>query len=121
MSLDITLYQGKETVECPHCWQKRERDVEVFSTNITHNLNKMADEAGIYYFLWRPDEIGATLAKHVTTPIKEGLERLKARPDYFKQFDTENEWGTYKDFIPWLEQLVIALDKNPEATIHISR
>ena len=48
MSLDIWLEievdaGGKE----PH-------KVELFSSNITHNLSKMAEEAGIYTALWHP-------------------------------------------------------------------
>lgn len=31
---------------------------DVFWANITHNLGRMADEAGIYKHLWRPEEIG---------------------------------------------------------------
>lgn len=30
---------------------------EVYEANITHNLNKMAQEAGIYTALWRPSEL----------------------------------------------------------------
>ena len=30
--------------------------IEVFSRNITHNLNKMADVAGIYDVLWGADD-----------------------------------------------------------------
>lgn len=30
---------------------------EVYSANITHNLGKMAGEAGIYYALWHPGEL----------------------------------------------------------------
>ena len=33
-----------------------------YSANITHNLGKMAEEAGIYKHLWRPEEIGITKA-----------------------------------------------------------
>lgn len=29
-----------------------------YHANITHNLGKMAEAAGIYHALWRPDEIG---------------------------------------------------------------
>jgi hypothetical protein len=28
---------------------------DVYDGNITHNLGRMADMAGIYYALWRPD------------------------------------------------------------------
>ncbi len=39
-----------------------ESDV-VFEYNITHNLGVMADAAGIYEALWRPEEIKAIVAK----------------------------------------------------------
>jgi hypothetical protein len=38
------------------------RSNEVYSANITHNLGKMADEAGVYEALWRPEEIGVKTA-----------------------------------------------------------
>lgn len=40
---------------------------EVYSANITHNLNRMAEAAGIYLALWRPSEMldPATHAKIV--------------------------------------------------------
>jgi hypothetical protein len=46
---------------------------EVYSANITHNLNTMADEAGIYEHLWRPDEIQITKAKEVCKIATNGL------------------------------------------------
>lgn len=48
MSLDITL--------------RAVRPVDVFSSNITHNLNAMAEAAGIYRQIWRPEEIGIKTA-----------------------------------------------------------
>ncbi len=36
----------------------KEETNEVYSANITHNLGEMADKAGIYYALWRPEEKG---------------------------------------------------------------
>ena len=41
----------------------------VYSANITHNLTKMADEAGIYECLWRPEEIGITKAGQLIEPL----------------------------------------------------
>lgn len=34
-------------------------EISVFDRNITHNLGNMADKSGIYYALWRPEEIKA--------------------------------------------------------------
>jgi hypothetical protein len=43
----------------------------VFDANITHNLNKMADAAGIYEACWRPEEIGATNNNRISTIISQ--------------------------------------------------
>lgn len=107
MSLDVTLV---ETKPC-----------EVFETNITHNLGKMADKAGIYYACWRPEEVGIKKAKDIIPVLEKGLADLKARPDYFKQFDSPNGWGTHDDFVPWVEKYLAACNKHPEAEIWVSR
>ena len=44
------------------------RKVEVYQANITHNLTKMADAAGIYMVCWRPEELGFTKAGQLSTP-----------------------------------------------------
>lgn len=80
----------------------------VFDANITHNLNEMADAAGIYEVFWRPEEIGATKASDIIPILKKGFEDMKARPEYFKKFDSENGWGTYKDFLPCVESYLNA-------------
>ena len=59
----------------------------VHSANITHNLNKMAGEAGIYKHLWRPDKIGITKAEQLVEPLRAGLEILKSDPERFKKFN----------------------------------
>ena len=120
MSLDVDLirkyhvsYDGGETME--------EKEETVFEANITHNLNKMADKAGIYKACWRPEEIGATQAKDILPLLEKGYADLKARPEYFKQFDSPNGWGLYKHFLPWVEKYMNACEKYPEAKISICR
>lgn len=49
---------------------------EVYDANITHNLNTMAEEAGIYKHLWRPEELGITKAKDLIEPLAEGLAKM---------------------------------------------
>jgi len=44
----ITYDEGKTFID---------KEETLFDTNITHNLTTMADKAGIYYALWRPEEI----------------------------------------------------------------
>lgn len=107
MSLDITLNATRLT--------------EVYSANITHNLARMAEEAGIYKHLWRPKEIGITRAVELIEPLRFGLSKMKADPERFKKFDAENGWGTYEQFLPWIEEYVKACEASPDADISVSR
>lgn len=93
----------------------------VFDANITHNLGKMADEAGIYYACWRPEEIGAKYAKDIIPLLEKGIEDMKARPGHYRQFDSSNGWGVYDDFMPWLDNYLEACRKYPDAVIEVSR
>ena len=94
---------------------------EIYWKNITHNLGKMAKEAGFYTYLWRPEEAGCRLACEIVGPIEDGLKLLKAEPEKFKKFSADNGWGTYEQFLPWLEDYVLALKNNPKATVTVSR
>ena len=93
----------------------------VFDANITHNLGKMADAAGIYYACWRPEEINCKLARDIIPILEKGYEDMKSRPDYFKQFDSPNGWGLYIHFLPWVEKYLEACKTYPDAEISVSR
>jgi hypothetical protein len=97
------------------------RPTEVYSANITHNLNKMAMEAGIYEVLWRPEEIGITQAGQLIEPLTVGLEKLKADPMYYSQFNSPNGWGMYEHFVPFVEKYLEACRENPDANVNVSR
>lgn len=107
MSLDFSLIE--------------ERPVEVFEANITHNLTKMADEAGVYKALWRPEENGFRVANDIIWILECGLSKLKANPEHFKKFDAPNGWGSYKNFVPFVERVLDACRANPDAKIHACR
>lgn len=93
---------------------------EVFWKNITHNLGKMADEAGICKHLWHPDELGITLAGDLVGPLEKGLALLKADPQRFEAFNSPNGWGLYKHFVPFVEECLAACRKYPDATVRTS-
>lgn len=92
-----------------------------FEANITHNLNKMAREAGIYELLWRPEEVGITKAEQLIQPLKEGVERMKADPERFKAFNSPNGWGLYENFVPWIERVILACQEDPDCDVEVSR
>lgn len=95
--------------------------VDLFSANITHNLNQMAAAVGIYEPVWRPDEIGITTAGELIEPLETGIKKLKANPDEYRPLSAKNGWGTYDQFIPWLEEYLVACRKYPKAKVGVSR
>lgn len=107
MSLDVSLTVMRPT--------------EVFEYNITHNLTKMADEAGIYKALWRPEEIGITHARQLIEPLREGLALLVRDPERFKVYDSPNGWGTYDTLVKFVRAYVQACEEYPDAEVSVSR
>lgn len=97
------------------------RMVHVFDANITHNLAEMANTAGIYNHLWRPDEIGINTANELVEPLKSGLKLLLDDPEKFKQFNPENGWGSYDGLVNFVKKYIEACEARPNAKILVSR
>jgi hypothetical protein len=107
MSLDVALYAMKR--------------VEVYDANITHNLGKMASEAGIYEHLWRPEELGITTAVDLIEPLRAGLALLRSDEPRFRRFDAANGWGRYENFVEFVAKYLEACEANPNAEVWVSR
>lgn len=108
MSLDVTLKAVVET--------------DVFDANTTHNLGSMARAAGIYYPLWRPEEIGLTKAGELIPFLEAGLKILTIDRDHLiREHEPENGWGTHAQFVPWVERYLEACREYPDAEIEVSR
>ncbi|MBU0846944.1 hypothetical protein KKH23_07100 [Patescibacteria group bacterium] len=122
MSLDVYL-NSSTTIksECEYCGSEYEKIKEFYHANITHNLGTMAEAAGIYKHLWRPEELEITTAKELIAPLTEGLKKLKGNPDFFKQYNASNGWGVYEHFVPFVEDYLNACIEFPDAIIEISR
>jgi hypothetical protein len=103
MSLDVTL------------------TTSLYSANITHNLGEMAKEAGIYEYLWSPEDVGVWRAEDLIEPLAGGLAKMKADPERFKKFDSPNGWGVYEHFVPFVENYLKACRKFPDDSISISK
>lgn len=120
MSLDVYLTR-KKYISYDDCKTHTVEDEELYNDNITHNLYTMAEEAGIFQHLWRPEELNINKANELIIPLEKGLADLKARPDYFKQFNDPNGWGMYEHFIPFVEKYIEACKLYPDADINVSR
>lgn len=131
MSLDVSLLDPTATYDTGY----------LYDANITHNLGEMAEKAGIYEALWRPHRLKSAYnipegdheaeyefedrdvsqARDIIPLLKKGLADLKARPEYFKQFNSPNGWGAYKHFVPFVEKYIEACETYPNAFINVSR
>jgi hypothetical protein len=94
---------------------------EVYSRNITHNLNRMAVEAGIYKCLWRPDENGITHARQIIEPLEAGVILMATQKARFSEFNSQNGWGLWENFLPWCADYLQACRDNPDALVSVSR
>ncbi len=95
--------------------------LNVYQANITHNLNKMANEAGIYEALWRPEDKGWVYARDIIQRLEDGLKDLKAQPEHFSQFNAANGWGLYEHFVLFVAKYLAACKQYPSAVIRVSR
>lgn len=93
----------------------------VYSANITHNLGKMAAEAGVYEALWRPEEINATHASDLLAALRRGLDNLIENPDHFKAFNPSNGWGDYNGLVSFVTRYLEACEMYPDAEVSVSR
>ena len=107
MSLDVYLTEVRET--------------EIYESNITHNLGLMAKKAGIYKYLWRPEEIGIFKASQLIEPLSAGLDLLLSDPDRFKKYDPSNGWGDYDGLVDFVRNYLAACEENQDAKVNVSR
>lgn len=117
MSLDVNLIR-KEPL-CTACGRGGQEEY-VYDANITHNLHMMATQADLEC-VWNPEEFGITTAAQMIAPLEAGIARMRTDPDSFRQLEPDNKWGTYDDFLPWLEQYLQACKDYPEAEVRASR
>lgn len=111
MSLDVSLYYKVE----------EDKKAYVFDANITHNLTEMADKIGIYECVWRPEEKGIIYAKELIKPLVDGLVEMRANKEYYGTFDSPNGYGTYDDFLIWIENYLEKCMEYPNAFVEVSR
>jgi hypothetical protein len=147
MSLDISL-RSKEPIEkdcrCDQCGHTHKHDEYeyYFDYNITHNLGKMANEAGVYDALWRPYKLhsdynksleedysqemkfenSVTIYAHqLINVLGSGLTKLKSNAHYFKLFKPSNGWGSYGGLVDCVESYLDACKEHPDSIVITNR
>lgn len=94
---------------------------EFYSANVSHNLNRMAEAAGLYPACWCPVERGWTRARQLIPRLEAGLARLRADPHKYQAYNPGNGWGSYDGFVPWVGEYLDACREHPDAVIKVSR
>ncbi len=107
MPLDITL-----TMTQP---------VDVFSSNITHNLNRMVSALGLYREIWKSETVGINFAHQLIPVLEDAIHKMKSNPEFYQAFDSPNGYGKYSDLLNWLEEYLAACKQYPQAVITVSR
>ncbi len=126
MSLDVYLDSDKEVIEsccCPHCDNEHEitKRPLVYHANITHNLGAMANAAGVYDCLWRPDENGITTAHQLIKPLQKGLLKLAKDPKRWEALNPSNGWGSYEGLLKFVKDYLEACHEFPNAQVRVWR
>ena len=118
-----------------------EEKEELYSDNITHNLSIMAKKADLYSVLWKPYELNPNynigekdykaqykfeeenivLAKELITTLEAGINLLESKPEYFKKFNPDNNWGNYKNLLNFSKSYLKACKQYPKAIVITSR
>ena len=70
----------------------------------------MAAQAQIYSCLWQPEN---QTAAEIIPILTKGIALMRTDPEQFKQYDAHNGWGTYDQFLPWLEEVLQACITHP--------
>lgn len=92
----------------------------VYSDNITHNLNVMAEAVGLYEVLWHPrrvfgDEVRELKAKTLVPYLASGFEKLISQRTELEKLNPSNGWGNYDGLVKFVLHLMVACIEHPEA------
>lgn len=113
MSLDIWLY-----LEVDAGGPEEANRITLLSKNITHNLTGLWRHVGVYETLYHSE--GKTAAD-ILPNLEVAVDHMLEKPDECQTFDSPNGWGTYKDALPWLQEMVAGCRRYPKALIGVSR
>ncbi len=81
----------------------------------------MADAAGLYHGLWRPETIGIEKAAQLIPVLERGLAKLEAESEEMRKHNPPNGWGSYEVLVDFVRDYLKACKESPEATVRVSR
>jgi hypothetical protein len=125
VSLDVSLLGRPVRVSCAcsSCDNEHTRVVRptLFTGAVTHNLIPMAEAAGIYMAMWRPEEIGIVKAAHLTGLLRAGIAEIEACRERLEMLNPRNGHGSYSSLVAFVRRYLAACIAHPDAEIEVSR
>jgi hypothetical protein len=126
MSLDIYLHNHKESSRlsvCDECGHQHEciYNETIYHGNLTHNLVDMADAAGLYQCLWRPNENDIFIAEDIIPHLEKALPILLQFPDKFIALQPTNGWGTYEQLVEVVQGYLSKCIHHSQSIISVCR
>ena len=85
---------------------------ESYEDNITWNLSDMLRRAG-----WHPIAFRGMTVLRLRVIVRNSLAVLVQNEDYFRQFNSSNQWGTTETAIEFLSKLSEYLEQAPDEYI----
>jgi len=89
----------------------------VFTTNITHNLGRMAGKVGLHELLWRPGYEYTKITPEFVDKVFDGYKELLLHPAKYEQYNPPNAWGTYEGLAVTVHHIIIACSRYPNGYI----
>ena len=87
----------------------------IFTHKVPSELFDLACHSGLYDAVWRPDNIGATIAEHIIAPLTEGLIELTSNPQLYMLYAPSVDM--YRAFLKHISLYLKACMANPNAKI----
>lgn len=120
-TVELTKQEAQEKFPGAEINEIEIETTEFWHGNITHNLAEMASDClswgdyTLYDLLWR-DEMPTIDKWFYISQLTYCLNCLKGDPEYFKQFNPENGWGTCEQLCEFVEDFIKAIIDMPEGS-----
>lgn len=112
MSLDIYIGLPVDTGSSEKQW------FEAGSFNITHNVSRMWDKAGVYECLYNWH---GRKAEELIEPLSNAIQDMLIKPREYETLNPKNGWGDFIGAKEFLRKVVDCCSEHPKCIIHISK
>ena len=98
--------------------KQRSENLRKANAKLTPEQNGILEKIASVLNSFNPDDLYENPTADKLIPhLEAGLLKLKSHPEHYKQFDASNGWGTYKDFVPFVEEILDACKEHPKANV----